>query len=150
SIVIDAPSNIDVKVQSTLPEEFTSRSFVKQKVREMIDEVKHHDYRAIRAAPEAHTTGPSGAKIKIKPPTKLDAGGTVVFRNSFIPLFDQKPKRLPDLTNEQIFRLQHNSLGSVAEPSLAIRGKEILITANWSAFLSSNGGNSFGVLDPLS
>jgi hypothetical protein len=41
--------------------------------------------------------------------------------------------QLPTLTATQKGIVQHDLVNSIAEPSLAVRGQQVLITANWSA-----------------
>ena len=50
------------------------------------------------------------------------------------------------LTDSEI----NNSTSTVGEPSLAVRGNEILVTGNWYASFSTDGGSTFSFVNPFS
>ena len=43
----------------------------------------------------------------------------------------------------------NNSTSTVGEPSLAVRGNEVLITGNWYASFSTDGGSTFSFVNPF-
>jgi hypothetical protein len=53
------------------------------------------------------------------------------------------------VTNRELIDVETNDFTSViSEPSVAVRGKEILYTANWFSSFSTDGGQTFTYVDP--
>lgn len=54
------------------------------------------------------------------------------------------------LTNRPLSDLEtNNSTSTVGEPSLAVRGNEVLVTGNWYASFSTDGGSTFSFVNPF-
>lgn len=107
------------------------------------------DYRPVASPSDSHAfSGPQSRKTAVKPAVHLtfDATGTSVFKDSSVLVLEN----LNGVADDDLVDIQHNIVGPVAEPSVATRGDVVLITANWSAFLSTDGGKSFSITDPYS
>ena len=145
TIQISAPLSLTPVISHGLPQTYKNPKFFRENVSRMREH--HVDYRPVPSPNDPRAFfGPQSAKTLVKPAVHLtfDATGTSVFKDSSVLVLEH----LNGVAPADLGYIQHNAVGPVAEPSVATRGDAVLITANWSAFLSTDGGKSFGVLDP--
>ena len=96
---------------------------------------EHH-----RPVPLAKTTKPFATDMSQLAATVVKKGEPINF-----------PKNIKFLAQKSIVgaaRLEYNFASPVGEPTIAVRGDEILVTGNWYAAFSLDGGQSFSALDP--
>ncbi len=83
------------------------------------------------------TEAPEELMLAAPPPTVLETN------------FSPTPRTPVFLTNRALSDIETNNITStVGEPSVAVRGSEILITGNWYASFSTDGGSTFTYMNP--
>lgn len=145
TIQVSAPLTLAPTAPHGVPQTYKNPRFFRENVERM--KARQTDYKPVPSPNDSRAFfEPQSAKTAVKPAVHLtfNSTGTSVFKDSSVSVLENLNGMSPD----ELADIQHNAVGPVAEPSVATNGDAVLITANWSAFLSTDGGKSFNMLDP--
>ncbi|MFC1460593.1 hypothetical protein ACETIH_28555 [Microvirga arabica] len=132
NVDLAGPSEINVQLGNTNQDLEQRRRYYQTK----IDRIRtHHLAVPLQESQVPFSTTKSPNKQKVVAPKEIALSESV--------LIEKKP------SVTELAKMQYRYVSPVAEPSSAVRGKNVLVTFNWGAAWSDDGGLTFSQLDPI-